>query len=58
MPSHLFASVAMDFVSLREVEHPETGVKVDYLMAIVCRLTGYILQEGLTSHKAAAPFLH
>ena len=32
-------------------------------MVIVCRLTGYILaipcrQEGLTSHKAAALFLH
>ena len=35
----------------------------NYAMVIVCRLTGYILaipcrQEGLTSHKAAALFLH
>ena len=53
----------MDFVSLPEVKHPAEGVKVDYAMVIVCHLTGYILaipcrQEGLTSHKAAAPFLH
>ena len=41
--SYPFASVAMDFVSLPEVKHPETGVKVDYAMVIVCRLTGYIL---------------
>ena len=63
VPSYPFASVAMDFVSLPEVKHPETGVKVDYAMVIVCRLTGYVLaipcrQEGLTSHKAAALFLH
>ena len=63
MPSYPFASAAMDFVSLLEVKHPETGMKVDYAMVIVCRLTGYILaipcrQEGLTSHKPAALFLH
>ena len=63
VPSYPFASVAMDFVSLPEVKHPETGVKVDYAMVIVCRLTGYILaipcrQEGPTSHKAPALFLN
>ena len=63
LPSYPFASVAMDFVSLPEVKHPETGVKVDYAMVIMCRLTGYILaipckQEGLKSHKAAALFSH
>ena len=63
VPSYPFASLAMDFVSLPEVKHPETGVKVDYAMVVVCRLTGYILaipckQEGLMSHKAAALFLH
>ena len=63
VPSYPFASVAMDFVSLREVKHPETGVKVDSALVIVCRLTGYIPaipcgQQGLTSHKNAAPFLH
>ena len=62
VPSYPFASVAMDFVSLPEVKHPETGVKVDYAMVIVCRLTGYILaipcrQEGLTSQKATDLFL-
>ena len=61
--SYPFASVAMDFVSLPEVKHPETGVKVDYAMVIMCCLTGYILaipcrQEGLTSNKAAALLLH
>ena len=61
VPSHPIASFA--FVSLPEVKHPETGVKVNYAMVIVCRLTGYILaipcrQEGLTSHKAAALLLH
>ena len=63
MPSYPFASVAMDFVCLPEVKLLEIGGKVDYAMVIVCRLTGYILaipckQEGLTSHKAAALFLH
>ena len=63
VPSYPFASVPMDFVPLPEVRHPETRVKGDCAMVIVCRLTGYILaipcrQEGLTSHKAAALFLH
>ena len=63
VPSYPFASVSVDFVSLPEVKRPETGVKVDYAMGIVCRLTGYILaipcrQEGLTSQKAAALFPH
>ena len=57
------ARVAMDFVSLPEDKHPETGVKVDYVMVIVCPLTGHILdipcrQDRLASHKAAALFLH
>ena len=39
VPSYPFVSVAMDVVSLPEVKHPETGVKVDYVMVIVCRLT-------------------
>ena len=58
--SYSFASVAMDVVSLPEVKHPETGVKVDYAMVIVRHLTGYIpcVQERLTSHTAAALFLH
>ena len=56
VPSYPFASVAMEFVSLPEVKHPETGVKVDYAMVMVCCLTGYIptipcRKEGLTSHK-------
>jgi transposase InsO family protein len=63
MPSYPFASVAMDFVTLPEAKHPETGAKVDYALVIVCRLTGYILaipcrKEGLTSRKAAGLFLH
>ena len=63
VPSYPFASVAKDFVSLPEVKHPETGVKVDYAIVVMCRLMGYILdipckQEGLRSHKAAALFLH
>ena len=63
VPSYPFASVAMDFVSLPELKHPETGVKVDYAMVMVFCLTAYILaipcrQEGLTSHKAAAIFMH
>ena len=53
----------MDVLSLPEAKHPETGVKVDYAMVSVCRLTGHILaipcrREGLTSDKAAALFLH
>ena len=63
VPSYPFASVAIDFVSLPEVKHPETGVQVDDAMVISCGLTGCILaipcrQEGLTSHKAAALLLH
>ena len=63
VPSDPFASVAMDFVSLPEVNHPARRVKVDYAMVIVCPLTGYILaipcrQEGPRSHKVAALFLH
>ena len=62
MPSYPFASLAPDCVSLPEVKHPQTGVKVHYAIIFVCRLTGYILaipcrQDGLTSHKAAALFL-
>ena len=54
VPSYLFASVAMDFVSLPEVKNPGTGVKVDYAIVVVCCSTGYILaipcrQERLTS---------
>ena len=61
VPSYCFTSVAMDFVSLPEGQYPETGVKADYAMVIVCRLTDYILavpcrQEGLASHKAAASY--
>ena len=49
-------------VFLTEGKHPDTGVKVDYEMIMVCCLTRYILaipcrQEALTSHKAAALFL-
>ena len=43
MPCYPFASVAMDFVSLPEVEHPEISVKSDYVMVIVCCVTGHIL---------------
>ena len=63
VPSNHIASGAMEFVCLPEVKHPETGVKVDSVIVIICHLTGYILaipcrQEGLTSHTAAALFLH
>ena len=63
VPSNPFASGAMEIVCLPDVKHPGTGVKVDNAIVIVCHLTGYILaipcrQEGLTSHKAAALFLH
>ena len=60
MISHPFALAAVDFVSLPEVKHPETGAKVDYAMVMVCCLTGYILaipcrQGGLTSQKSRRP---
>ena len=62
VPSYPFPSVAINFVSLPEVKHPETEMKVDYSMVIICCFTAYILaipcrQEGQTSHNAAALFL-
>ena len=53
----------MDFASPPEVSHFETGVKVDYVIVIMCHLTGYILaiqgtQEGLRRHNATALILH
>ena len=53
----------MYFLSVAEVKRPETEVKVEYAMGIVCCLARYVLaitcrQERLTSHQAATVFLH
>ena len=60
VPDDPFTSLAIDFVSL-----PKTvvnGEPYDYLMVVLCRLTGYVLaiptqKLGLDSRKLAEMFL-
>ena len=57
-----FTSLAIDFCKLPECLQKSTGKKVDYLMVIVCRRTGYVLaiscqDKGLHSKNAASLFL-
>ena len=65
VPSFPFSSVAVDFVDLPEVHNQsaKTEMLANYVMVIVCRLTGYVMaipccKGGLTSRKAAELFLH
>ena len=60
IPSDVFSSLSIDFVDLPEAE--SGGVKYDYCMVVVCRLSGYVLaipttKRGLDSRKAAELFL-
>ena len=62
VPQYPFRSLAIDFCKLPECLQKSTGKKVDYLMVIVCRQTGYVLaipcqQKGLDSKNAASLFL-
>ena len=43
VPQYPFTSLATDFCKLPEYLQKSTGKKVDYLMVIVCRQTGYVL---------------
>ena len=57
-----FSSLAIDFCKLPDCLQTFTGKKVDYLMVIVCRQTGYVLaircqEKGLDSKSAASLFL-
>ena len=62
VPQYPFTFLAIDFCKLLEFLQKSTGKKVDYLMVIVCRQTGYVLaipcqEEGLDSKSAASLFL-
>ena len=62
VPQYPFTSLAIDFCKLPECLQKSTGKKVDYLMVIVCRQTGYVLaipcqEKGLDSKSAASLFL-
>ena len=61
-PQYPFTSLAIDFCKLPECLQKNTGKKVDYLMVIVCRPTGYVLsmpcqEKGLDGKNAASLFL-
>ena len=63
VPQYPFTSLAIDFCKLPECLQKSAGKKVDYLMVIVCRQTGYVLaipcqEKGLDSKSAASLFLH
>ena len=56
IPSDVFSRLSIDFVDLRETE--SGGLKYEYCMLVVCRLSGYALaipttKRGLDSRKAA-----
>ena len=62
VPQYPFTSLAIDFCKLPESLQKSTGKKVDYLMATVCRQTGYVLaipcqEKGLDNKSAASSFL-
>ena len=58
VPQYQFTSLAIDVCKLPECLQKSTGKKVDYLMVIVCRRTGYVLaipcQEKRWDTKSAA----
>ena len=60
VPENIFSSICIDFTEMPAVKIE--GVQYDYLMVIVCRLSGYTMavpyrKKGLTAEKAAALFL-
>ena len=62
VPQYPFTSLAIDVCKLPECLQKSTGKKVDYLMVIVCRQTGYVLaipcqERGSDSKTAASLFL-
>ena len=62
VPQYPFTSVAIDSCKLPKCLQKSTGKRVDYLIVIVCRQTGYVLaipcqQKGLDSKSAACLFL-
>ena len=62
VPQYPFTSLAIDFCKLPECLQKSTGKKVDYLMVIICRQTGYVLaipchEKALDSKNAASLFL-
>ena len=48
VPQYPFTSLANDFFNLPECLQKSTGKKVDYLIVIVCRHTGYVLAIPLS----------
>ena len=48
VPQYPFTSLAIDFCKLPKCLQKSTGKKVDYLMGIVCRPTGYVLANPLS----------
>ena len=62
VPQYPFTSLAIDFCKLPGCLQKSTGNKVDCLMVIICRQTGYVLaipcqEKGLDSKSAASLFL-
>ena len=57
-PEYPFTSLAIDFCKMPDCLQKSTGKKVDYLMVIICRQTGYVLalpcQEKRVDSKNAA----
>ena len=63
VPEYPFTSGAIDFCKLPECLQKSTGKRVDHLMVMGCRRTGYILaipcqQKEFDSKNAAFLFLH
>ena len=60
VPENIFSSICIDFSEMPAVK--VDGTHFDYMMVIVCRLSGYTMsiptrKKGLTAEKAASLFL-
>ena len=61
IPSDIFSSLCMDFLDLPKCQGPD-GAEYDYVLVVVCRLSGYVLafpclKAGLTAERLARLYM-